>query len=254
MVARPEIIQFQAHPQNVGEREAGVVFEGIVIHTTAGGSTLEALGSWFGGGNIAAGMRGSAHFGVDRAGRIGQYVPLDKRPVAHGAESGSTAKILRGNEGHTTNDYLIGIEHLDAGTPGSVTADQIIASAWLGAWLWETEIAPHAERTGAVLDLDHLLQHKDLAPRSKPICASWPLARMQDHLRRIEDRLNPPIPRPDDRDEQIRLLTASKIGLRDAYTATVQTLIAQKQEARNAEARLTEAIRSAQDAIARHGN
>lgn len=195
MVERPPIIFIPAHSQNINTRPAGVRYEALVVHTTAGGSTIEQLGAWFGGGNIAAGLRGSTHFGVDRTGRIGQFVDLSQQPIAHGQESGSTAKLVRDNPGVSANAWAIGVEHLDAGSPGSVTPAQVEASAWLMAWLWETVIAPHAATTGAVLDRDHLLQHRDLAPVSKPLCASWPEVRMVDHIARIGARLNPP-PQP----------------------------------------------------------
>jgi hypothetical protein len=210
MVLRPTIIQWPADGRNINARPAGVVYEGLVCHTSGGSSTIEQLGAWFGGLNQAEGKPGSTHFGVDRTGRIGQFVQLHQQPIAHGAEAASTAKILKGNEGISTNAYLIGVEHLDAGVPGSVTEVQLEASAWLMAWLWETEIAPHAARTGAVLDLDHLIQHSDLAPVSKPLCASWPKARMAQHLARIKARLAGESV-PDLRDARIRHLEA---GLR----------------------------------------
>lgn len=96
------------------------------------------------------------------------------------------------------NHVVIGIEHLDAGIPGSVTPAQIQASVWLCSWLWETEIAIHAWKTGAVLDLNHLVQHKDFDPVNRPNCASWPLSRMQDHLTKITTLLAPPEPAPPD--------------------------------------------------------
>jgi hypothetical protein len=212
MVPRPDIIFIAAHPNNINVRPAGVLYEGLVVHTTAGSSTIAQLGAWFGGGNLAEGKSGSTHFGVDREGRIGQFVQLDQQPIAHGAESASTAAILQGNNGISTNAYLIGVEHLDAGIPGSVTDAQLEASAWLMAWLWETEIAPHAATTGAVLDLNHLIQHKDLAPMSKPLCASWPAARMREHMERIKARLAGPVV-PLRRDRRTELVTEYRAGL-----------------------------------------
>ncbi|HXI16886.1 MAG TPA: N-acetylmuramoyl-L-alanine amidase, partial [Chloroflexota bacterium] len=94
------------------------------------------------------------------------------------------------------NSYLIGIEHLDAGTPGNVTPAQLSASVHLAAWLWETVIEPAAPVTGAVLDHDHILQHRDLAPASRPHCASWPEDRMTAYIARVRAMLAPPVPPP----------------------------------------------------------
>jgi hypothetical protein len=194
-VQEPPILWFVADPRNTRARPAGIVYEAIVIHTTAGGRDIETLGRWFGGENIRQGMTGSTHFGVDQQGRIGQFVNLANMAIAHGDETGATARLARENS-VTANAWAIGIEHLDGGVPGSVTAAQLEASAWLCAWLWETQIAPHAATTGAVLDREHLLGHYELAPVSRPICPSWPEARFLEQIARIRARLQPVQPQP----------------------------------------------------------
>lgn len=202
-VPKPPIEWFPAHPQNVLARPAGLVFEGICTHTTAGGTTVEQLGAWFGGLNIQQGLRGSTHFGVDRVGAVAQFVSLDASAIAHGQEPSSTAFLVRENPGISMNHVVIGVEHLDGGVPGSVTPVQLEASAWLYAWIFETYIQPHAWKTGAKLDLNHFVQHKDFAPSSKPLCASWPQLRMQQHLDRIAAYLTPPKPDPEPEPEPV---------------------------------------------------
>lgn len=198
MVSKPPITWYGCHPLNVLPKPANVVSEAIVIHTTGGQNTAEDLARWFGGQNIQQGLRGSTHFGVGRDGGIGAYVQVDgtMMPIANGQESGATAKIVAENPGISANAYTISIEHLDNAVPGSVTAIQLERSAWLCAWIWETYIQPHAWKTGATLDLDHLLQHRDFAPVSRPLCASWTLTRMQQHLATIASLLSPPKPEP----------------------------------------------------------
>lgn len=201
MVDKPPMTVYPVHPSNLLAKPAGVVAEAICIHTTAGGSQIEGLAAWFGGLNVQQELRGSTHFGVDRSGAIGMFVDpasTSVMPIANGQEAGSTAKVVRENPGISANAYSVSIEHLDAGIPGSVTAIQLERSAWLCAWIWQEYIAPHTWKTGATLDLDHLLQHRDFAPSSKPFCASWPLSRMQDHLTKITALLAPPEPVPPD--------------------------------------------------------
>jgi hypothetical protein len=199
MVEKPPIVWYGCHPLNVLPKPSGVVAEAIVLHTTAGQNTAEDLARWFGGLNIQQGARGSTHYGVGRDGGIGAYVQVDgtTMPIANGQESGATAKIVAENPGISANAYTVSIEHLDNAEPGSVTEIQLARSAWLCAWIWETYIQPHIWKTGATLDLDHLLQHKDFAPASRPFCASWPIERMQAHLAKMAALLNPPKPKPD---------------------------------------------------------
>lgn len=242
MVEKPPILWLPAHPQNVLARPAGLLWEGLVAHTTAGGTTIAQLGAWFGGLNIQQGLRGSTHFGVDRDGVIGQFVNLDNSAIAHGQDPGSTAFLVRENPGLSMNHVAIGIEHLDAGVPGSVTQKQLDASAWLMAWLWQEYIAPNAHITAATLDLNHLVQHKDFAPVSKPLCASWTPARMQEHLARTQTLLSPPQPVPPpvtDWEAQYRSLETKYAQLdREAEQWTVDDEIgAQLRRARLAELR-----------------
>jgi hypothetical protein len=206
MVDKPPITVYSVHPSNLLTKPANVVAECIVLHTTAGGSTIDGLAAWFGGLNVQQGLRGSTHFGVDRMGAIGMFVDpasTSAMPIANGQESGATAKIVAENPGISANAYTVSIEHLDNAVPGSVTEIQLARSAWLCAWIWETYIQPHAWKTGATLDLDHLLQHKDFAPASRPFCASWPSERMQAHLAKMTALINPPKPKPEPEPEPI---------------------------------------------------
>ena len=198
VVSNPGIHYYGCHAQNTTPRPANVYYEGIVIHTTAGGSTIEGLAAWFGGLNVQQGLRGSTTHGTDRAGKIGCFVQpyANVQPIANGQESGSTYYLVRQNPGLSANTYTLNIEHLDAGMPGSITEIQFQRTIHLCAYLWQEYIQPYAYRTGATLDLNHIGQHKDYAPVSKPICASWPLDRMQRLVAGMQAMLAPPEPEP----------------------------------------------------------
>lgn len=190
---------FEAHPLNVRTR-ANVFYEGFVCHTTVGGSTLAGLGAWFGGGNLRAGLTGSTHYGVSDEPEdvVGQFVSLGRQPIAHGAEAGVSLPIMIGNEGISTNDYLIGYELLDSGVPGNHTPRQLDRLARHMASVWRTEIAPHAHITGAKVDRDHILGHYQLAPSTRT-CPVWPEERFQWLIGRVNALLAeapPPDPEP----------------------------------------------------------
>jgi hypothetical protein len=195
----PGVRQFPAHPLNVRTR-ANVFFEGCVVHTTVGGNTLAGLGSWFGGGNIAEGIYGSTQFGVSDEPEdvVGQYVQLSQQPIAHGAEEHIHLPIMRGNEAYSTNDYLVGWELLDAGIPGNHTPRQLDRLARHMAYVWRTQIAPHAAVTGAKVDRDHILGHYQLAPSTRT-CPVWPEERFTWLIGRVNELLAtapPPEPPP----------------------------------------------------------
>lgn len=196
VVTNPGIQFYGCHPLNTQPRPANIYYEGICIHTTAGGSTIEGLAAWFNGGNIQKGLRGSTTHGVDRAGKIGEFVHpyANVMPIANGQEQGSTTYLVRVNPGISANAFTLNIEHLDAGTPGSITDMQFQASIHLCAYLWQEFIAPYAHITGAVIDLDHINQHKDYAPSSRPFCASWPQGRIQALIDGMKAMLAPPPP------------------------------------------------------------
>lgn len=197
-VSNPGITYYGCHAANTLPRPE-CYYEGIVIHTTAGGATIESLAAWFGGLNVQHGFRGSTTHGVDRVGKIGEFVrPYSGiMPIANGQESGSTYYLVKQNPGLSANAYTLNIEHLDAGTPGSVTPIQLERTIHLCAYLWQEYIAPYAHITGATIDLNHIGQHRDYAPSSKPLCASWPAARMQQVIDGMKAMLAPPKPEPE---------------------------------------------------------
>jgi hypothetical protein len=199
MVSKPPIVWYGCHPLNTIPKPSGVVVEAIVLHTTGGQNTAEDLARWFGGQNIQQGLRGSTHYGVGRDGGIGAYVEVvgNKAPIANGAYDNATAKLVKDNAGLNANYWTVSIEHLDNAVPGSVTPIQLERSAWLCAWIWQEYIQPHAGTTGAILDRDHLLQHKEFDPSGKPFCASWPEERMHQHLAKMAALLAPPKPEPE---------------------------------------------------------
>ena len=202
-VPKPSIQWFPADERNysVG-RQAGVFLECIVIHTTDGGRDIESLGTWFGGENIRQGIGpSSTHFGVGLDGRIGQYVSLNNTAFAHGVVAKPTAKLVMDNTGINPNSWAVGIEHLDNDVPGYVTDVQLEKSAQLAAWIWTSEIAPNAAKTGAVIDRDHIIGHWQIDAVNRAHCPSWSEDRMNAYIQRVKQIVEsgvvaPPAPPP----------------------------------------------------------
>jgi len=190
MVTKPSIQWFPAHRGNVEPRLPGVVYEAWVIHTTDGSRTVADLGRWFGGENLRRGLQGSTHFGADLVGDLGQYVDLSEMAIAHG-NLNPMAKLAHDNGDLSANYWAAGCEHLDGGEPGTVTPVQLRASAGLCAWYFATEVLPHAARTGAAVDRDHIIGHYQLAS-NKPRCPSWPEARFTEYIGVVRDVLATP--------------------------------------------------------------
>lgn len=221
MIEQPPITWFPAAAGNYTSRPQNILYEAVVIHTTAGGWKLADLGRWFGGENLRQGMRGSTHFGVDRDGNIGQFVSLQNMAIAHGNEPEATARLARENTA-SANAWAIGIEHLDGGMPGAVTNAQAEASARLTAWLFDAIILPNARQTGAAVDRDHILGHYELAPRTRPRCPSWGEERFARYIARVRELLAGDVPQPTI--EQVRYGLIEKI-VRGEYAAARDDLL-----------------------------
>lgn len=196
-VDKPPMLWFPADPRNYQRgRRPGIKREALVIHTTAGQSTAEQLGAWFGGQNQAQGLTGATHFGVDRQGRISQHVSLDDTAYAHGNVNKPSARLVQDNAGLSPNEWAIGIEHLDAGTPGDVTPAQLEASARLAAWLFATELLPHAGTTGCAVDREHVLGHYQIDSVDRARCPSWSEPRFTAYIARVKALLAGPVAPP----------------------------------------------------------
>jgi hypothetical protein len=229
---KPPIAWFPAHPTNYGPRtRPDVRYEAIVLHTTDGGRTLDDLGAWF-GQQHPPGQAGSTHFGVDPQGRVGQFVSLSQMAYAHGLVRSPTAKLVADNGDLNPNLWAIGIEHLDGGVRGATTPAQLEASARLAAWLFATEILPHAARTGATVDRDHVITHSQIDGVTRAFCPSWPEARIQAYIARVKELLAGATPPPPPRDYKA-LYEALLRRQRDAAGAEVarfDALLAELQE------------------------
>jgi hypothetical protein len=191
MVTQPPLVWYPAHADNyTAGRPDGVYYEAWVIHTTAGGRTIADLGNWF--ANPQA--RASTPYGVDLDGSIGQFVSLQNTSYAHGGTLAQlregTARVLRENLAvnpfTNPNEWAIGCEHLDGGVPGTVTEAQFEASARLCAWVFQSEILPFADKTGAMVDRDHIIGHWELNPVTRKFCPSWPSSRMDQYVARVQ--------------------------------------------------------------------
>lgn len=223
MVTDPGIKWYTPAHQNgyTTGRPAGVNYEGLVYHTTAGGTTLEALAAWF----ARSTTRASTWFGADPAGKLGQFVSLNNTAHAHGLTNGiehATARLVRENYAlgvRDPNTYLIALELLDGGIPGNHTTKQLEAAAHWGAWMWQEHIAPHAHLTGAVVDRDHVLGHFEIDNRDRPNCPSWTEERFAWMIARIKEHLAGPVVEPPAPSDYLATLVAEyqgwMAGLRD---------------------------------------
>jgi hypothetical protein len=186
MAAQPPLTWFPAHANNyTAGRPASVLYEAVVLHTTDGGNSLKDLGAWF--ANPSA--RASTHYGVDRDGRIGQFVSLQNTAYAHGNVDSPTARLVADNAGLSPNLWAIGIEHVDGGVPGTVTDAQLEASARLCAWLFQSELLPFAATTGAAVDRDHIILHREIDSVTRAHCPSWPEKRVSRYIARVRELL-----------------------------------------------------------------
>lgn len=235
-VTKPPIIWKGAHPNNfsVGRQRHGgkvVLNECVVVHTTGGGQTIEALQSWFNNPDAHA----STTFGIGptAAGKveIHQYVSLDDTPYAHGIMQAPTARLAIENGGISPNLWAIGVELIDGGTPGNHSAAMLIALWDLFAWLFEDVILPNKAITGAAVDRDHILGHYQITSVDRAQCPSWPEARYTATIAAVKQRLGGvvlPPPPPDPLialRAQVATLTAEVARLRGALVLTRQGLV-----------------------------
>jgi hypothetical protein len=238
VVTPPPVTWTPAHPNNfTAGRLANVKWEGLVFHTTGGGSTIEALDSWFQNPDQRTQegrrVRVSTPFGIgrDRTGAVvlRQYVNLADTAHAHGIIQNPTAQIVLDNGDLDPNTYLIGCELVDGGVPGNHDAEMIEMAARWAAWMCETQLLPHAAQTGFTVSRERILGHYQIDGVDRAQCPSWPQRRYDDVIARVSALLEPAQP-ADLREDAIR-------QLRDGATLVAQNLELRAQ-ALEAEAKL----------------
>ena len=124
----------------------------IVLHTMAG--SLAGSDAWF--GNPVSQV--SAHFGINLAGAIHQYVQTADTAWANGILE--TGNVWPGSAGVNPNRESISIETEDLNDAQQiVTAEQYAAVLALGKWLmtWHSSVK-------------WLVTHRAISPRSRPHC------------------------------------------------------------------------------------
>lgn len=215
VVPKPTIQWIGCHAIGFSPGRGGVLFEAVIEHTTGGGATIGALDNWF----LSAQAGVSAHFGIGPGGEIHQYVALTDTAFAHGIVDHSIGtKLVEENGDTSPNQWAIGIEHVDGGIAGTVTAKQLDASQRLTAWLFDAIILPNAPTTGAAVDRDHILGHYQIG--SHPACPSWSPQRFSDYVARVRTLIQPAgVPLPPVTDPRIQKamddLSAAALGLDD---------------------------------------
>ena len=136
--------------------------EAIVLHIMDG--TLVGCDTWFNDNPYDV----SAHFGINKAGEIHQYVYLSNAAHANGGIENWDLKLIKENGYANPNVWTISIEH-EGWAGDEPTPEQYSASVKLSAWLWKEVIVPDGA-SGLAIDRDHFLRHKDISPKIRPNC------------------------------------------------------------------------------------
>src|SRR5579859_3342656 len=138
----------------------------IVIHKTAGFSTIEQLGAYFKTNNSML----SSHYGVGRDGRIAQFVREKDAACANCCTDSNHASFLPDCDGKNKNlnMYTISIEHIDSSVENDtpVTNSQKAASFDLINNICDRYNIPkrYGDTTGGVIF------HHDIMPVNKCYC------------------------------------------------------------------------------------
>jgi hypothetical protein len=176
-VSKPPITWAPAHPDNYSTGHSSH-WEAIVLHIMDG--SMVGTIDWF---SKNAAMRGpgygnsSTHYGISREGRIYQFVSLGNVAFAHGVSEWLGDWHL-GHQNHilgvSPNAFAVGIEHegkpFESGKHFKMSPAMWKASTHLSAWLWQDQIEPHKDATGAVLDAEHIVGHYRIDPRNRANC------------------------------------------------------------------------------------
>lgn len=207
-VAEPLIVWRPAHQSNYSNGRGGVLVEAVVWHITDGEGSPAP---WFQNPHALA----STEFGILPDGTIEQYVSLLNTPFAHGlveVEYAAARKLIQDNWGVNPNQWAIGIEVV--GTTAQVKAGirpndaQRDALVHLTAWLFQEKILPNAHKTGAAVDRDHILMHRDISPVSRQ-CPVWGEGLHRQMIAMVDRLVGAAAPVPEPETEQDRLIDAA---------------------------------------------
>lgn len=143
----------------------------IVIHKTAGMSTIEELGNWF----ATASSKVSTHYGVGLDGRVAQFVSENDGAGGNCCLEVGYDKFWDQFSGNK-NNYTISIEHLDPALDNSTTptSEQLSASFRL--------VLDICRRKG--IDASRIKPHSSLEPESRRDCpGNYPLEELINYVR-----------------------------------------------------------------------
>ena len=155
--------------------------EAFVLHVMDG--TLAGCDSWFNSQQNLGQV--SAHFGMNRSGELHQYVYLTNGAHANGAIENWNLKLIKENNYSNPNTWTVSLEMEGKGPFNDCWPEQFEAAAQLCAWVFK-EVLFKSGATGVAIDRDHILQHSDISPTSRPNCAGWTEARMQLFIQRVK--------------------------------------------------------------------
>ena len=158
--------------------------EAIVLHIMEG--TLAGCDSWFQDNPYGV----SAHFGIDKMGKVHQYIYLSNAAHANGSIENWNLKLIKDNGYQNPNDWTISIEH-EGKTGEMPTKEMYNASVNLSAWLWKEVIVP-AGASGLGIDRDHFLRHSDISPTSRALCPGWSEAVLAQYIADVRTLVNGP--------------------------------------------------------------
>lgn len=138
----------------------------IVNHITATMS-FSSTDDWFrsSDNNVS-----SAHFVINREGKIYQYVPIERMAWVNGIKGKDfdyvTSQFVKSKGKINPNLYSVGIEH--TGTDGTLTEDQFKASVWLHKYIQSYVI----EKWNHTIKFDrkHVIGHYEIDPINKSFC------------------------------------------------------------------------------------
>ena len=153
--------------------------EAFVLHVMDG--TLAGADTWFNSSQNYG--RVSAHFGMDKVGNLHQYVYLTNAAHANGNIENWNLKLIKENGYSNPNSWTVSLE-MEGKGPFDPWPEQFESAAQLCAWVFK-EVLFKSGATGVAIDRDHILQHSDISPNSRPNCAGWSESRMQLFITRV---------------------------------------------------------------------
>lgn len=155
--------------------------EAFVLHVMDG--TLAGADSWFNSPQNLGQV--SAHFGMDKLGELHQYVLLNTAAHANGVIENWNLKLIKDNNYTNPNTWTVSLEMEGFGPFNDCWPEQFEKAATLCAWVFK-EVLFKSGATGVAIDRDHILQHSDITPLSRPNCAGWSEQRMALFINRVK--------------------------------------------------------------------